>query len=141
MQKAWSVLEIKRVDAEQRIIEGVASTPTPDRIGDIMIPEGAQFSLPLPFLWFHDKESPIGEVFAADVRPEGIYIKARVSKVSKPSRLKTLVDEAWSAFTADPPLVRGLSIGWNALEAESVKGTAFTRFKKWIWGELSAVTV
>ena len=78
----------------------------------------------MPFLWFHDQKNPIGEVFAADVRPEGIYIKARVSKVTKPSRLKTLVDEAWSAFTAQPPLVRGLSIGWGALESAPLAGRA-----------------
>ena len=138
--RAWAVLELKAVDPEQRIIEGIASTPSPDRGGDVMEPSGATFSLPMPFLWFHDQKNPIGEVFAADVRPEGIYIKARVSKVSKASRLKTLVDEAWSAFTAQPPLVRGLSIGWNGLESSPMPG-GLTKFSKWIWGELSAVTV
>jgi HK97 family phage major capsid protein len=139
--RAWATLEIKAVDAEQRIIEGIASTPSPDRGGDVMEPSGAQFTLPIPFLWFHNDEDPIGEVFAADVRPDGIYIKARVSIVTKPSRLKTLVDEAWSAFTAQPPLVRGLSIGWKELASEPIQGTRFTRVLKWIWGELSAVTV
>ena len=105
-----------------------------------MDPTGAVFTLPMPFLWFHDQRNPIGEVFAADVRPEGIYIKARVSTVSKASRLKVLVDEAWSAFTAKPPLVRGLSIGWGSLESSPMPG-GLTKFSKWIWGELSAVTV
>src|SRR6185436_7520305 len=106
-----------------------------------MDPAGAQFVLPMPFLWFHDDKNPIGEVFAADVRPDGIYIKAQVSTVTVPGRLKTLVDEAWAAFTANPPLVRGLSIGWKALAIEPVRGTRFTRVLKWIWGELSAATV
>jgi HK97 family phage major capsid protein len=141
LTRAYSTLDIKSVNAEQRIIEGIASTPTPDRGGDIMDPAGAQYALPMPFLWFHDDHNPIGEVFAADVRPDGIYIKARVSKVSTPGRLKTLVDDAWAAFTAEPPLVRGLSIGWKKLEGEPVKGTTFTRISKWIWGELSAVTI
>jgi HK97 family phage major capsid protein len=139
--RAWSTLDIKAVDAEQRIVEGIASTPSPDRGGDVMDPSGAQFVLPLPFLWFHDDRNPIGEVFSADVRPEGIYIKARVSKVATPGRLKTLVDEAWAAFTAKPPLVRGLSIGWKDVESRPIPGTKFTRVLKWIWGELSAVTV
>lgn len=106
-----------------------------------MDPAGAQFTLPLPFLWFHKATDPIGEVFSADVRPDGIYIKARVARVSKPSRLKTVVDEAWSAFTAEPPLVRGLSIGWKPLERAPIPGTRFQRVTKWIWGELSAVTI
>jgi HK97 family phage major capsid protein len=138
---AWSTLDIKSVDVAQRIIEGIASTPTADSHGHVMDPAGAQFRLPMPFLWFHDQKDPIGEVFAADVRPDGIYIKARVSKVDKPSRLKNLVDDAWAAFTAQPPLVRGLSIGWNDLESQPVKGTQFRRFTKWFWGETSAVTI
>lgn len=139
--RAWSTLEIKAVDQEQRIIEGIASTPSPDNGGHVMDPAGAEFRLPMPFLWFHNQRDPIGEVFQADVRPDGIYIKARVAKVTKPSRLKTLADEAWSAFTSDPPLVRGLSIGWNELESSPIKGTKFQRFTRWFWGELSAVTI
>jgi hypothetical protein len=139
--RAWSTLDIKAVDREHRLIEGIASTPTIDRSGDSMDPAGAQFTLPMPFLWFHDAQSPIGEVIAADVRPDGIHIKARVSTVTKPGRLKTLVDDAWAAFTADPPLVRGLSIGWNELESTAIKGTRFKRVLRWLWGELSAVTI
>ena len=45
-----------------------------------------------------------------------------------------------AAFTADPPLVRGLSIGWNEIESVPVsKGVK--RVLKWVWGELSAVTI
>jgi HK97 family phage major capsid protein len=141
LNRAYSILHIKSVDAEQRIIEGIASTPAPDGGGHVMEPAGAEFRLPLPFLWFHNQRDPIGEVFSAEVRPDGIFIRARVSKVDKPSRLKTLVDDAWAAFTASPPLVRGLSIGWNELESEPIKGTKLQRFTRWFWGELSAVTV
>ena len=141
LTRAHSIFQIKRVDRDQRIIEGIATTPTPDLGGDVMEPAGAQFSLPLPFLWFHEARDPIGEVFEADVTPEGIYIKARVATVTKPGRLKSLVDDAWAAFTATPPLVRGLSIGWKEIESEPIKGTTFTRYLKWIWGELSAVTL
>lgn len=138
--RAYSVLEIKSVDREQRIIEGIASTPSPDRGGDIMDPAGAVFSLPMSFLWFHDDKNPIGEVFEAKVTPNGIFVRARVSRVTTPGRLKTLVDEAWAAFTADPPLVRGLSIGWKPIESKPEKG-GLRRVMKWIWGELSAVTI
>lgn len=137
--RAYSTLEIKAVNVEQRIIEGIASTPTVDRVGDVMVPSGAVFKLPLPFLWKHS--DPIGEVFEADVRPDGIYIKAKVSTVSKPGRVKDLVDDAWAALTSKPPLVRGLSIGWGGIESEPIKGTRATRWLKWFWGELSAVVV
>jgi len=137
--RAYSLFRIKAVDAAQRIVEGIATTPTPDRGGDVMMPEGAQFVLPIPFLWEH--KSPIGEVFEATVQADGIYIKARVSTVDTPGPVRDRVEEAWASFTADPPLVRGLSIGWKDLVSEPIAGTPFTRILKWIWGELSAVVI
>ena len=141
MNRAYSILDIKSVDAEQRIIEGIASTPTPDRGGDVMDPKGAQFSLPMPFLWNH--KDPIGEVFAADVRADGIHIRAKLSSlaVDAPASLRDRIETAWHSISAKPPLARGLSIGWSPVEAEPIKGTRFTRFMKWFWGETSAVVV
>jgi hypothetical protein len=141
LNRAHSLLDIKAVDREQRIIEGIASTPTPDRGGDVMDPKGAQFTLPMPFLWNH--KDPIGEVFSADVRPDGIHIRAKLSTLAAdaPATLKARIEEAWHSISAKPPLARGLSIGWSALESESIKGTRFTRYLKWIWGETSAVVV
>lgn len=140
LNKAWSTLDIKSVDASQRIITGIASTPAIDRGGDSLDPLGASFTLPMPLLWAH--KDPIGEVFAADVRPEGILIKARVSSVSAdaPQALKDRLELAWHSMTSKPPLVRGLSVGWSPLSAPVItKGVK--RFAKWIWGETSAVTV
>ena len=139
--RAWSTLDIKSVDTEQRIIEGIASTPSPDRGGDVMEPSGAQFRLPMPFLWQH--QDPIGEVFAADVQPDGIHIKAKISQLDAkaPASLKARIEEAWHSISAKPPLARGLSIGWGEIESEPIKGTKFTRYLKWIWGETSAVVI
>jgi len=140
LDRAYALLSIKSVDVEQRIIEGIATTPSPDRGGDEMIPSGAQFTLPIPFLWKHTEE--VGEVFAADVRVDGIHVKAKFSQLAAdaPEQLKTRVETAWHSVSAKPPLVRGLSIGWKGVEGERTKrGTM--RWHKWIWGELSAVTV
>lgn len=141
MNRAYGLLEIKSVDVEQRIIEGIASTPTPDRGGDVMVPEGAQFTLPMPLKYEHGPT--IGEVFAAVVKSDGIHIKAQISTVSDdaPKSLKERLSEAWHSVKAKPPLARGLSIGWSALEKEPVKGTKFTRYTKWIWGETSVVSI
>lgn len=46
---AHATVRITKSD-EEGIIEGVASTPTPDSVGDIMAPDGAQFRLPMPLL-------------------------------------------------------------------------------------------
>src|SRR5512135_801284 len=49
--RAYSTILIKSINEDQRIIEGVASTPTADRVGDIVEPLGAKFNLPMPLLW------------------------------------------------------------------------------------------
>ena len=38
MDRAYSLLEIKGVDEDARVITGVASTPITDRVGDIVEP-------------------------------------------------------------------------------------------------------
>jgi hypothetical protein len=48
MIRAYSLFEIKAVNDEEGVIEGIASTPTTDRMGDIVEPKGAEFKLPLP---------------------------------------------------------------------------------------------
>ncbi|HET7375741.1 MAG TPA: hypothetical protein VFK30_03475, partial [Anaerolineae bacterium] len=57
---AYSFLHIKSFNEDERIIEGVATTPTPDRVDDIVDPMGAKFNLPMPLLWQHRHDQPIG---------------------------------------------------------------------------------
>src|SRR5262245_34434551 len=139
MRHTTAVLELKTFDDETRIIEGIASTPAPDRGGDIIEPLGAEFTLPIPFLWHHDQRQPIGEVFAVDVTPDGIAIKARIAHVTEPGPLQTRLDEAYQAIKAR--LVRGLSIGWTPIKTVPNPATRGIRAIKWAWAELSAVTL
>jgi HK97 family phage major capsid protein/HK97 family phage prohead protease len=133
-QRAWSTLTIKSVDDEQRTIEGIASTPEVDRMGDIVEPKGAEFNLPIPLLWQHNHDEPIGTVLSAKVTDAGIQIKAQIGKGVLPR-----IDEAWALIKSG--LVRGLSIGFQPLESEPIKGSYGQRFTKWSWLELSAVTI
>lgn len=141
MDRAYSILTVEKMDDEKREIVGIASTPVPDKAGDIVESTGATFSLPIPFLWHHDKRAPIGEVIEADVTNAGIRIKARIAKVSEAGIVKNRLDEAWHSIKAG--LVRGLSVGFVArkADAEPIKETGGYRFFKWRWDELSAVTV
>src|SRR5262245_58374506 len=138
-RRAYSVLDVKAFDNEARILDGIASTPSPDRSGDILEPAGAQFSLPMPFLWHHDQRQPIGEIIEAHVTPAGIRIKARIAKVDEPGTLQARVDEAYQSIKAG--LVRGLSVGWKVIEALPIKGSFGLRATKWHWAETSAVTM
>lgn len=139
MERAYSLLEVKSIDEDQRIITGIASTPAPDRMGDIVEPKGAEFKLPIPLLWQHRSSEPIGEVFDAKVTSAGIEIKARVLKIDEPGKLKDRIDEAWQSIKYK--LVRGLSIGFDPIESARIENTFGYRFIKWLWLELSAVTI
>jgi len=139
IERAYSFLTVKAVDEEQRIITGIATTPETDRMGDIVEPKGAEFNLPIPFIWQHNTREPIGEVFAARVTADGIEVKARILKISEPGGLKDRIDEAWQSVKYK--LVRGLSIGFQPIESARIEGTYGYRFTKWLWLELSAVTI
>jgi HK97 family phage major capsid protein/HK97 family phage prohead protease len=138
LHRAYSLLEVKSIDEEQRVITGIATTPTPDRYGDIVEPKGAEFQLPIPLLWQHKSSEPVGEVFEAKVTAAGIEVKAKFAKIDEPGKLKDRIDEAWQSVKAK--LVRGLSIGFSSIEY-SLMETGGYRFLKWSWLELSAVTI
>ncbi len=137
--RAYSTFEVKEVNEDERTIEGIATTPATDRVGDIVEPKGAQFKLPLPLLWQHNAAEPIGHVVSAKVGKDGITVRAQFVKVSEPGRLKDRLDEAWQSVKHK--LVRGLSIGFRSIEHSFMEEGNGIRFLKWEWLELSAVTI
>lgn len=137
--RAYSVLEIKAVSDDERIIEGIASTPSPDRAGDVVEPMGAKFSLPMPLLWQHNHGEPVGFVEYAEPTAKGIKFRARIVKVDEPGELKNLVDRAWQSVKSQ--LVRGVSIGFKALKYKMLDDGSGIRFSEWSWLELSLVTI
>src|SRR5690606_10035822 len=140
MEKAYSTLVIKAVDEDAREIRGIASTPGTDRMDDVVEPTGAEFSLPIPLLWQHRHDSPIGQVVSAAVTEKGIEVVARLvaPTADMPSQLAARLQEAWHSIKTG--LVRGLSIGFNPKEY-SFMDNGGVHFLKWDWTELSAVTI
>lgn len=139
MDRLYSTLVIKAVDEDRRIIRGIASTPEVDRVGDIVVPEGAQYNLPIPFLWQHDRHSPIGNVTSLKVGKKGIEFEAQIESDDEPGPLKDLLDLAWRSI--QKRLVRFTSIGFKPLESADIDGTWGQKFTKWEFLELSAVTI
>jgi HK97 family phage prohead protease len=139
MNRAYSVLEIKAVDEQKRTFTGIASTPSTDRMGDVVEPKGAQFKLPIPLLWQHNSADPIGWVTSAKVTDKGIEVEGEVASVDEDGTLKDRLTQAWQMMKAK--LVRGLSIGFASIESARIDGTYGIRFMKWEWLELSAVTI
>ena len=138
-QKAYSFMQVKSVNDEERIITGVASTVTADRYDDIMEPAGAEFVLPMPFLWQHSHSQPIGEVIAAEIKEGSIEVQIKIAQIAEEGKLKERIEEAWQSIKNG--LVKGLSIGFRGKEVAEIQGTWGLHFIKWEWYELSAVTV
>lgn len=137
--KAYGKFELKEASesSDERIIKGIATTQTLDRDGDIVEPSGASFALPIPFLWQHQRDKPIGEVVAASVSDKGIEVEIHLAQINESGKLKERLDEAWHSIKSG--LVKGLSIGFRGKEyAHTESGIHFT---KWDWHELSAVTI
>jgi HK97 family phage major capsid protein/HK97 family phage prohead protease len=114
MHRAYSILTVKAVNDDQRVITGVATSPTPDRMGDIVEPLGVSFKNPMPLLWQHRSSEPVGMVRFDKPTKDGITFEAKLPKVEEAGRLKERIDEAWQSIKLG--LVRAVSIGFRSLE-------------------------
>lgn len=140
MNRAYAVLEIKAVtEGAKRTFRGIATTPTPDRTQDVVVPKGAKFKLPLPLLWQHDSGDPIGWITSAKVTDKGIEVEGEVAEIPDEGPLKQRLSTAWQYLKNK--LVRGLSIGFNPTKYAQIAGTGGLEFSEWEWLELSAVTI
>lgn len=141
MKRAYSTFEIKAVAESngKRTFTGIASTPSTDLMDDIVVPTGAKFSLPIPLLWQHDSSDPVGWVTAARVTPKGIEVDCEVHDEQTPGPLQDCLNKYWQMLKAK--LVRGLSIGFNAIETARIEGTYGYKYLTWNWLELSCVTI
>jgi HK97 family phage major capsid protein/HK97 family phage prohead protease len=136
--RAYSVLDVKAIKEDQRVIEGIATTPSTDRMGDIIEPLGIEFENPMPLLWQHDRKEPIGHATFAKATKDGIRFRARIAQTDEPGKLKDRLDEAWQSIKIG--LVKAVSIGFRPIEFSFMDkgGIHFTKTEVL---ELSIVTI
>lgn len=144
IHRALSPLTVKTLtDGGRRRIQGTASTPTPDRRGDIFDTAGATWRGALPLLLHHHRETPVGTV-TLQRSGTAIRFEAELPTIEAPGQVRDEVDRAWTSMTADPPLIRGVSIGFTPLAApdavELLPGGGL-HYRKSEIVELSLVTV
>lgn len=141
VDRLYSLLEIKDIDAEKRVITGVATTPSTDRVGDIVEPLGVTFKNPVPLLLYHDKTRPVGTVRFDKPTKDGLTFTATIAKIENPPSLRDRVDEAWESVKQK--LLRGVSIGFRPLNdaVDFMQDTGGFRFRETEVLELSLVTV
>ncbi|RVI90785.1 phage major capsid protein [Sinorhizobium medicae] len=114
MNRMYSVLTVKAVEEEQRVIRGIATTPNPDRVGDIVEPLGVRFKNPMPLLHQHDHDKPVGTVTFDTPTKDGITFEAKLPKIEEAGPLRDRIETAWGELKAG--LVRAVSIGFRSLE-------------------------
>ncbi len=141
LNRAYSLVQFKAIeDAESRTIRGLATSPEPDRVGDVIEPKGAKFKNPLPLLLHHDTRMPVGSAKFAKPTEDGIEFEASFPTIDEPGTLKDRVDEAWQSIKAG--LIRGVSIGFRVMDdgMERLKSGG-VRFTKTEILELSLVVI
>ena len=141
MQHAYAVLTVKSARGNgSRRISGIATTPTPDRVGDVLDSLGATFTNPIPLLWQHDQARPIGTVTLHAPTSAGITFDAELPEVTEPGPLRDRLAEVGQSL--DAGLIRAVSVGSRPLDGGITimpnGGRRFTRFEIC---ELSLVTV
>lgn len=133
MTQHVTYLNVKALGSgDDRIVEGWASTPREDRVGDVVVPEGARYELPLPLLFAHKHDEPIGSVISATVTRAGVRIRAKLTKgVARAEEVWKLIQDG--ALTA-------VSVGFQPIRSTPLPNGGL-RFDEWSWHELSIVSV
>jgi HK97 family phage prohead protease len=126
LEKSFSSITIKALNEEKRELEGIASTPSVDRVGDIVEPLGLTFQKDAPLLLNHDHELPVGTVTFGEPTPRGLPFTAKIAKVNTPGVVKERTDTAWDSVKSG--IIKSVSIGFRprASKALSNGGTHFT---------------
>lgn len=122
----------KFVGNGKRQIRGLANSGGIDREGDIVDPMGGRWSLPVPLLWQHKRDQPIGWVRAIEAKRDGLWITAELAEGIGKS------DEAWRMIEAG--LVDSYSIGFKPDKGEPLPSGGL-RFTSWELLEISVVTI
>lgn len=139
MKKAYSILNIKNFDSNKRIIEGWATTPTLDRVGDSIDPFGVTAAKSIPLLLHHDSRLPVGQVELLKATKNGIPFRATIPVVSEPGVVKDRIDEA--IHSLQYKLIGAVSIGFRVLNDAIERLDEGFRFLETEVMELSLVVI
>jgi len=138
IQRAYSALTCKSADDSKRIIRGIATTPSPDRMSDIVESMGLRFKNPMPLLLQHDHSSPVGLVRFQPATKKGIEFEAQLPFIVEPGVLQNRVEEAWQSVKYG--LIPAVSIGFRPTAYEPLPSGGL-RFTEGEVIELSLVTI
>lgn len=138
------------------IVEGMATTGAATKHYDAndkgywhaYEPLGAEFTLPMPLLWRHDRRKPIGTVLEATKSAAGIRIRAVVERPGTPGYDEALLRDVWDqiesgkarAFSVGPAQSKDSQPYWlseNQTECQRLGVKRISLSKRWTLNEVS----
>jgi HK97 family phage prohead protease len=141
--RAYSLLTEKSFDSNNSIsvIRGIATTPTPDRISDIVVPTGVVFrTKDIKLHLNHDTRMPVGQVSFGKPTNKGIPFEATLPEIEEPGIVQDRVNEAKHSVKYN--LISAVSIGFRPLEdGIELMPNGGLKFTSWEMIELSLTSV
>ena len=136
IRKVFTAAVVKDAALTDREICVIASDPTPDRVGDIMVPSGCRlerFNENPIVLANHDPTKPIGTARATikNNRVEALITFA-------PPRISQVADEFCGLAKAG--VLNAVSVGFNPVDCDPIRGGG-VQYNEWELFELSIVTI
>jgi HK97 family phage prohead protease len=114
LNRGHSIVTIKSIDEDRRLIQGMATTPALDSYGDIVEPRGVKAKADIPLFLYHDSQQTVGRARLGKGTDQGVPFEASIPHVKEAGRLKDRVDEAWQMLKYR--LITGVSIGFQVLD-------------------------
>lgn len=139
--KAYSLLTEKSFDQDDAVIRGYATTPTPDRVRDIVVPGGVVFrTSDIKLHLYHDHRLPVGQVRFGKPTTKGLPFEATLPDVTEDGVIRDRVNEARHSIKYN--LISAVSIGFRPLEGGvEVMDNGGLKFTRWEMVELSLTSV
>jgi HK97 family phage prohead protease len=111
--RAYALIDGRSFNEGKRQITGIATSPSVDRMGDIIVPEGVQVAKDIPLFLYHDSEKTVGRAKLHKATKNGIPFEASLPIVEEAGTLKDRVDEAWQMLGYG--LITAVSIGFRVI--------------------------
>ena len=139
--RAYSLLTEKSFEAGGSVIRGFATTPTPDRADDVVVPEGVVFrTRDIKLHLYHDTRLPVGQVAFSRPMAKGIPFEAVLPDVEEDGIVRERVNEARHSIKYN--LLSAVSIGFVPLSGGvEVLKSGGLKFNSWEMVELSLTSV
>lgn len=118
--RAYALIETKEASDEKRVIRGIATSATVDRMGDIVEMEGVTVAADIPLFLYHDSTKTVGRARLEKPTKKGIPFEAKLPNVTEEGLLKQRIDEAWQMCRYG--LITAVSIGFSAREYSFIEG-------------------